>query len=417
MNVGLDRYGYDGIKYWLETICELNESNKTIDLGLEYSKLFLIEVKKKSRLNLSISKLAEQAIGNFNRLFPEHQVEHQIYFPLLDTIENEYNLKFFQENLTNDALYLGANRVEIKEYNIFIPLTLYHLFFVYIALKNGNNKEKLPLLIDWIKMDDELSTLSQEDQINYSHTTDKMHLAISNFIAEKNLTIPLTWNDVKIIVHAICDELDIIDKNKLTLPNKSRKNLAYHFYRFCFYKNGNTTQFRELFLRALALEWGAPFDAVILYRAAELSADDIIKSEKEVHSLSFSPSFLAGIVFEGTPSGTCSYSYYNDLASKQLYALQLPPSKIEKYFFYPSLFKSHPLLPLVAKGEFSHPRMKFFIINDLEKISGVQGRIEQAKQLAAFVPTPKIQTISQYREKVIKVFQNHIDLIGNNEVI
>jgi hypothetical protein len=167
-------------------------------------------------------------------------------------------------------------------------------------------------------------------------------------------------------------------------------------------------------LRALALEWGAPYDAEILYRASQLSADDIFKSEIKVHSLSFSTSFFAGIVFEGTSSGTCSYSYYTNLNDKQLYALQLPLSKVKKYFFYPSLFKSHPLLALVAKGEFSHPRLKVFITEELEEISGVQGRQKQAIELAAFVPKAKINSKALYREKVAKVFQENIHLLGNN---
>jgi hypothetical protein len=76
------KYSYGEIRYELKEICQLNKNNQSVDFDVEYSKLFLTEVKKCSRLNASISKLAEQAIINFNQLFPNHQVLHQIQFPL-----------------------------------------------------------------------------------------------------------------------------------------------------------------------------------------------------------------------------------------------------------------------------------------------------------------------------------------------
>ena len=338
---------------------------------------------------------------------------HQIQLPLLDTEDREYKLSLFHEDLADDTLYLGANQVEIKEHNIVLPRTLYHLFFLYFALKSGNDKEKYSLLNYAISMDEDLPSLKEHSQERYAQTRNQLHSEIQEFLKEKQLS-QLTWKDVKILVEDICNEFETIEQKGSALTQERRSNLWYHFYRFCFYgSQEGPAKFKEMTLRAIALEWGSPCGTEILYRAAQISADDIFKGNKEPHSLSFSPSFFSGLAFEGNPSGTCSYVYYKNLCDKQLYALQLPASKVNKYFFYPALFKSHALLPLVAKGEFSHPRLKIFLADESMKVSGAQGRDEQVKKLAAFVPTAKVQDPATYRNRLIKIFQNSIHLLGS----
>ncbi len=256
--------------------------------------------------------------------------------------------------------------------------------------------------------------LSLGDRQNeYEQTVNLLNSEILDLFKEKDLD-QLTWENVQILVDHICSEFKTMHKNYKSIfkEEHQKENLCYHFYRFCYDREDNRANFKEITLRALALEWGAEEDTEILYRGAQISADDIIRDKGWVHSLSFSPSLFAGLVFEGTPSGTCSYVYYNALANKQLYALRLPRSKLEKYFFYPILFKSCSLLPLIARGEFSHPRLRVFMTEGTKNICGAQNRVDEVKRLAVFIPTTKINGPAIYREKVVKLFQKNIRLLA-----
>jgi hypothetical protein len=387
----------------------VNRVYKWNGIDIEKSKLFLSEIKRATRVSFDSPRaaLADQAIHKFNSLFPKHQLNHKIQMPLLDTDNKEYSLNLYQNKLPEDAKYLGANQVVINE-NQKMSRTLYHLLFIYFALKNGNNKKTYPILKCSKGMDEECLSLLEIQEKENTQTINRYHPEMLNFFKERNLTLDqLTWKDVKALVDDLCKEFETIKETALS-KKSARQNLFYHFYRFCFHG----AKFKEVTLRALALEWESPSGTEILYRGAQISAEDVNEGENQAHSLSFSSSLFAGLVFEGTPGGTCSYVYYTNLANKQLYALRVLPSKLEKYFFYPILFKSYGLLPLIAKGEFSHPRLRVFTTEKTARINGSQGRIEQLKKLANFTPTEKINDPVSYRKKVIKMFQNNIVLLG-----
>ncbi len=82
-------------------------------IEIEKSKLFLEEIKKCARTNFHsrIALLANDAISKFNLQFPKHQLTQDIQIPLLDTKDQEYNLKLFQSDLSSNAKYKGANRL------------------------------------------------------------------------------------------------------------------------------------------------------------------------------------------------------------------------------------------------------------------------------------------------------------------
>lgn len=410
---------FRAIKFPLDWITK--QIYKWNGIEIEKSKLFLAEIKKCARANFDsyINILADQAISQFNHQFPKHQLRHHIQMPLLDSEDKEYELKLFQSDLSTDAKYMGANQVIIND-NCMIPRTLYHLLFIYFALKNGNNDKIYPILKTYIEIgtlvEDKLRERAEKD---HEDTVNKLHAEILNLFKERDLvTDQLTWKNVKALVENVCQELETIHetvgshKNPNYTKKKQVRELFYHFYCFCFNVQDHGTKFKEITLRAVALEWGSPSNTEILYRGAQISTDDISKGETCAHSLSFSSSLFAGLVFEGTPTGTCSYVYYHNLADKQLYALQLSHSKIEKYFYYPTIFKCYGLLPLVAKGEFSHPRLKIFTTEKTTRVTGVQGQHEQAKKTANFTPSLKINELAKYRKKIVKLFQKNIYLLG-----
>lgn len=351
-----------------------------------------------------------------DKVLPGDSINKFNQTPLLDTKDKEYDINLFQSKLAEDAKYLGANQVAFDE-NHRIPRTLYHLFFIYFALKNGNDKKKYPILKAACLMEDERLSLNEKQEIGYTETVNQLHSDIQNFLNEKQLRLDqLTWKDVKFFVDDICKEFEPIHEKLLKdfeEEEAPRQKLFYHFYRFCFNTTDHGAKFKAITLRALALEWESPSNTEILYRAAQISAEDINRGENCAHSLSFSSSLFAGLVFEGTPGGTCSLSYYNDLADRQLYALQLSSSKLEKYFFYPTLFKSYDLLPLTARGEFSHPRLRVFTTEKTTGINGVQGKNEQAKKLATFTPSLKVNDPVSYRKKITKMFKKNIYLLGS----
>jgi hypothetical protein len=385
-------------------------------IDIEKSKLFLAEIKKCARTNFDspIAIQADKAINQFNRLFPKHQVTHEIQLPLLDTSDKEYNLNLFECRLPDDAKYLGANQVVINQNNR-MPRTLYHLFFIYFALKNGNDKEKYQILEFSNFINKDRTLLREEEQQRYEQTVNRLHPEILNFFKEKDLTLDqLTWGDVKVLVDDICKEFGatIYESRDRDSSSDSRQNLFYNFYRFCFSIEDHGAKFKKLALRALALEWESSFGTEILYRGAKISADDISNGENCVHSLSFSSSLFSGLVFEGSTNGTCPYVYYNYSDGKQLYVLKLSSSKLEKYFFYPKIFKSYDLLPLTAKGEFSHPRLKVFTTEKTTKIGGAQSEVKRVKKFANFTPSLKIKDPETYRKKVTKLFQKNIYLLG-----
>lgn len=122
---------------------------------------------------------------------------------------------------------------------------------------------------------------------------------------------------------------------------------------------------------------------------------------------------LSGIVFEGNANGTCPLSYQLRTRS-DLYGLKLSPKKIERYFFYPDIIKKG-LIPLLAKGEFSHPRLKVLEQGENDTISGAQARFEQIKILGTIQPNDqsKIQNESQYLAKMKKIFNRNLVLFSD----
>lgn len=338
-----------------------------------------------------------------------------IIYPLLETGNNHFEPRLFQQDIKSDAFYLGANRetVTINEQTVHLPRTLYHLFFLYFALKSGNDNKKYPSLEFFVPMHQlqEISSISSIDEKDYTETIDRFHSQLASFFKERNLT-NLTWKDAKALLSEICTEFGSIYKElKDNLSEKCEQHLWYHFYRFCFFGiPEGPAKLEEVLLRALSLEWCSPADTEVLYRASILSSDQIVKDNQVPHSLSFGSSLFSGLIFEGTPTGTCPLVYYRNLVN-QLYALVLSQSKVKKYFFYPPLFKSKGLLPLFARGEFSHPRLKIFSTEE-QRISGVQGRWEEAKELAVFAPTEKIPHLKAYQEKMIRIFQKSICILG-----
>ena len=333
-----------------------------------------------------------------------------------DSVRAESSLE-----LSDDFVYLGANQEKISCPDgtlISIPRTLHHLLFIYFALKSKNDKSIYRMLEFPIQMNKKVSTsqiVHEKDVEHLNDSTQRFHLEAYQFLLDTHYSASTTWGDLKVLITDLCNKFQTILNKKEEFSFEQREYLFFHFYRFCF--QDNPTKFSNTVLKALAVEWSAPAETEILYRASNLSRDDIIREDGTQHSLSFSVSLFSGIVFEGTSAGTCTFSYYNDFHESDLYALKLSVSQLSKYFFYPTVFKTYGLLPLIAKGEFSHPRLKIFANAEEQKIGGVQAYSETARDLTSFEATEKIPDQSTYRKRIVKIYKKCLSILEMKEAL
>lgn len=374
-------------------------------------------------------------------LFPS-PTNPSVHYPLLENDSKEvYNLQLFTQRPLNNDIYDGGNRVEIlspEGETICLPRTLYHVLFIYFCLDSEIDREQFPLIDLPFSMNSKIDldpdnwfegelkeglSLYQYSHSKQSLETSKknLDLKILSFFKDKKLN-QLSWNDTEKLIDELTLKFESIynEKNDL-LTDDTKSNLWKNFYVYCFNAENNGSEtFKSLVTQALALEWTAPANSEVFYRTSHLTNDNIVAEDNTPYSLSFSSSLFSGIVFEGAFGGTCAYSYYTQsLCSrpkslhhgKQLYALQIPATKVNKYFFSP-LLKDYELLPLTAKGEFSHPRLRFFA-SAKDRVKGVQGSSACALEVAKFTPTDKIPDQKSYEAKVIKLFQKNIKLLGS----
>lgn len=372
---------------------------------------------------------------------PEIQVEPSVRYPLLEKTKGAYDLQLFTKRPLDEDIYAGGNRIEISNSDgetLALPRTLYHILFIYFCFESNIDTSQFPLLdiafhlgskenldpATWF--DGELKNAKTLHQFTHNKTAlevskQNLHAKILTFFKDRGLD-KLSWKETKNLIDELTLKFEAIynQKNDI-LSDISKRNLWENFYIFCFNatSNGHET-FKSLVTQALALEWTASPNSEIFYRTSHLTKDNIVTNDNASYSLSFSSSLFSGIVFEGRFGGTCTYSYYtqsllanptSENKGKQLYALEIPASKLNKYFFSPP-FKDHELLPLTAHGEFSHPRLKFFG-NAEGRVMGVMGGNKCANEVAKFSPTDKIPDRKSYEAKVMKLFQKNIRLLNS----
>lgn len=332
-------------------------------------------------------------------------------------------LKLFEEDLAADAVYNGANaeKISTAQGEILLPRSLYHFLFIYCTLKHKKDGESYDILKRSIGLVDgrAVSNLKDWPRPNIHHeklltnirsSTETFHEEVYQFFSEKELTETMTWGQFNQLFETLWSEIEtFLEPLKVLEENSSDDTgdaLVYSFYRFCF-----SADAKNQLLRSLALEWSAPNHYEVLYRCGDLSRDDL-RRQNLPQSLSFGTSFYSGIVFEGTPNGTCAPIFYHQFSTfQELYALKVKVSKIEKYFFYPRPFRENGLIPLVARGEFSHPRLRTFI-NEGDRVAGVAGNQEIPKLVASFDSTIKIPTLENLRVKIRKIYNSGLFILG-----
>lgn len=362
---------------------------------------------------------------------PSQQPNNQsskIRYPLLETSEEKFDLKLFTKRPHDNDIYAGGNRVDIlssEGETISLPRTLYHILFIYFCFDSNLDHNQFPIIANPFLLNSN-KTLNP----NYWHYGDHDPNAYKGRQYYNNIKLPeisqqnlnekilkllkdkginkLTWNATRNLIDELNNQFELIYK----LKDKSKDSLWYNFYTLCFNSPNKGETFKTLVTQAIAIEWAAAANSEIFYRASHLPKDNIVSSNNNVHSLSFSSSLVSGIIFEGGMQGTCPYTYYNTV--NQLYALEVPFSKVRKYFFVPP-FKGYDLLPLNANGEFSHPRLKFFGKAN-GQASGVQSG-DCTNQVAQFNPTDKIPDQKSYEAKVIKLFQKSIRLLAGDKAL
>ena len=413
----------------------INDDYQYNEADIEQSKLFLFKIKECARLNFDVAleSVTNKVINSFNFLFKKHQLLPRIYFPLLDTEHEEYPINLFQSQLTEDAKYLGANLVEIST-DCQMPRTLYHFFYIYFALKRGNNPTQDFILTAPVRVNEPEYLMLDWCEENYVATVEQLHADILEFLREEDLIAAnLRWKEVKDIVNKICEDF----KDIYLIKPYLKHNLWSYFFKLCFNEGVEFSRFKTTLLQAIALEWGAPASTEILYRAARLAEDHPIHQKYgNSRSLSFGSSLLSGLVFEGEICGTCPYVYYtwssynsskneqlisNSLKdSTQLYALKLQPQEVQSYFLCPTIFKNRPLLPLFAGNEFSHPRLRFFLDetgNPVKGISSSPANQNAILRYGQFFPTAEINDKASYCKKISEIFQKNIVLLGHTAVV
>jgi hypothetical protein len=172
----------------------------------------------------------------------------------------------------------------------------------------------------------------------------------------------------------------------------------------CFFANAN---FKSCLLGALALEWSAPAEAEIVYRSSMLEYDDFYQ-EGEPQSLSFSRSLLSGMFFDFS---ACTLHYYG-FQGRTLFAMQLSPAALKRYFFMPAEMKNYKLISLVAKGEFSHPRLRI-LKSEADRIRGVCDEYEEAKKLTCFDFNAKIHDQAAFEKKIRRKWQKGLVILAD----
>lgn len=356
---------------------------------------------------------------------PEIQFKPYVRYPLLETTCGTYDLKKFATFPENDSIYNGGNRVEIPNSEggiLLLPRTLYHMLFIYFCFESNMDYQQFPPLGRPTRLDskEELNPASWIDcdltkQPIEKSTYNKrafelaqhnLNTKILTFFKDKKIN-ELTWRECRFLIYELADKFEAMRKKK------GHHDLWEHFYDNCFNAkvDDRTGYFDEMVYNAIAVEWMASPNSEVFYRTSNLSKDNIITADDSPQSLSFGSSLFSGIVFEGYEGGTCPYVYYISSLKdtrKQLYALELSSSKINKYFFRPP-FKDLELLSLTAEGEFSHPRLKFF--RNPKEVQGVILADGFARQVAQFNPTDKIPDQKSYEAKIMKIFQKSIRII------
>lgn len=332
------------------------------------------------------------------------------------------------KELSGDLTYQGCNSEEIRCENekFELPRTLYHLFFIYFSLNSFFNNQNKCLIISSLWA----ITLGHEEDLNnplderfledFRSLEILFHKDICAYMKSLGIANPknCTWTELNQIVDSLWKDFEsFYNKKKYKFLNTETRieQLYYQFGRFIYFPPIRKKS-RQLILNALAEEWSLPRDIFLFYRCGNLKNDHFQKIENEKiekHSLSFNNGLLSGIVFEGTPSGTCPLSYQLYYADVSLYGLKLSKRKLEKYFFYPEKIKSG-LIPLLAKGEFCHPRLKVLIESENEIISGSQAQYDDIRMLGTIRPNDnsKIESADQYLRKIRNIFNNHIVLLS-----
>lgn len=315
-----------------------------------------------------------------------------------------------------DSLYQGCNSETINsdQTSFKIPRTLYHLFFINFALKERTqekedyNYELIDLRKGVYLMDAEkhftVSLFDKEYTERYDKTVDTFHKDIVSYFKEKKLnTASLRWKDI----HTVVKDLWTTFPGHISLKKGAFCSVTYTFYRF-LYRSDIRERAESLLLKCASLEWSEAAHLNIFYRSATLERDSLTREGGASQSLSFANSPLSGALFEGGSDGTCPLVYQIEYP-RDFYALKLSPKKIQRYFFNPEILKG--LYPLTAKGEFSHQRLRFYPSAD--KISGVQGRAEDAKKLAMFdqLSKPTIKSYEAYEEKIRNIYKKSLILI------
>lgn len=365
---------------------------------------------------------------------PSHEPE-VVTYKLLGNLSARDRQKLFADrqvrdlHLSGDAIYRGANRQEIvvNGQKISLPKTLYHLLFIYFSLQEVKDKyPTFPLLTQGVHIPDaiHLETVDQDNQLKLEATIRNFHEKLGPFLKENSIE---KWINVCRLVDKICVDLQTLSENRDNRPEITKTRAFLFFYNHCLFQGRSTeakargvNRFKEITLRALALEWNSDPDKRIIYRASQLACDDLEK-EGHPHSLSFGDSLFSGIIFEGAPGGTCPLVYYvKDRENKtDLYSLTMTNEIFDRYFFEPRKFNDYSLLSLTAQGEYSHIRLKVFWQpqDELTKTSGVihQGGSEilTLYQYASIEIDMKHPDIATYRERIAYLFQNGIAFLSS----
>lgn len=328
----------------------------------------------------------------------------------------------------NQLTYQGCNGEDIGE-GIEIPRTLYYLFFTYFSLKEVIiDKTRYPILRCPIAFNDEKPLevsrpKARMEQIKSDCEISQASLSqdIRSYFVTHGIDNPQTCRGEEIvkIVNQLWKDCDQIELKYCELNRKDELDESQSPYDHCFVYNfvrfihSGRDNSKLLLLSAIKEEWSLPRQVTILYRSADLSKDHVLKeNQTKWHSLSFGTSLLSGIVFEGGSAGTCPLSFQN--YSKQgLYGLKLSQNKLNRYFYCPEVLKKG-LISLVSQREFSHPRLKIYDPSANDPISGVQGRSDAVKKVAAIYPgdLPKMATRDKYLEKVTKIYNRNLILIS-----
>lgn len=332
------------------------------------------------------------------------------------------NLNLVEYNVANepDALFQGCNAevVDLPDHQSFkLPRTLYHLFFIHLSLLERHNLKET---YDYLLIEQGILLSSPADfplyrnfksyTEMYMQTKKVFHRDISLYFKKSGIDpAQLKWREVVQLI----EQMMAAFPDYYTYPKGRQIDFIYTFYRFMF-RQDNRKQFEKVLLKCISLEWQKASHFQIFYRSAMLHKDNLTRDNGDSQSLSFGCSPLSGALFEGGFTGTCPMVYQLNHLGRDLYALILPPKKIERYFFNPPILSG--LYALVAVGEFSHQRLRMFP-SDLKEIAGVQSQIEEAKALVLFdlKKNPKIETSEAYHSKIRKMFSKHLQVIVLNQ--